>query len=49
MGLGAAWAENAHAMLGLEFGTGGSRIDRIAEACEARAAPASPALDRRRR
>ena len=49
MGLGAAWAENAHAMLGLEFGTVGSRIDRLAEACEARAAPASPALDRRRR
>jgi F420-dependent oxidoreductase-like protein len=34
MGLGAAWAENEHAMLGLEFGTVGSRIDRLAEACQ---------------
>jgi alkanesulfonate monooxygenase SsuD/methylene tetrahydromethanopterin reductase-like flavin-dependent oxidoreductase (luciferase family) len=34
MGLGAAWAENEHAMLRLEFGTVGSRIDRLAEACQ---------------
>jgi F420-dependent oxidoreductase-like protein len=33
MGLGAAWAEIEHTMLGLDFGTVGSRIDRMAEAC----------------
>lgn len=33
MGTGAAWAENEHTMLGLEFGTVGGRIDRLAEAC----------------
>jgi F420-dependent oxidoreductase-like protein len=33
-GLGAAWAEIEHTMLGLHFGTVGERIDRMAEACE---------------
>jgi F420-dependent oxidoreductase-like protein len=33
-GLGAAWAELEHTMLGLEFGTVGTRIARMAEACE---------------
>src|SRR3954453_19787590 len=33
LGLGAAWAEIEHEMLGLEFGTVGQRIDRMAEAC----------------
>lgn len=33
-GLGAAWAENEHTMLGLEFGTVRDRLDRLAEACE---------------
>jgi F420-dependent oxidoreductase-like protein len=32
-GIGAAWAENEHAMLGLEFGRVGQRIERLAEAC----------------
>jgi F420-dependent oxidoreductase-like protein len=32
-GIGAAWAENEHAMLGLEFGTAGRRIARLEEAC----------------
>ena len=32
-GLGAAWAEEEHAMLGLEFGTAGQRIARLDEAC----------------
>jgi F420-dependent oxidoreductase-like protein len=32
-GLGAAWAENEHTMLGLEFGTVGERIARLEEAC----------------
>lgn len=32
-GLGAAWAELEHEMLGLEFGTVGERIDRLEEAC----------------
>lgn len=32
-GLGAAWAEAEHTMLGLEFGTVGERMDRFAEAC----------------
>jgi F420-dependent oxidoreductase-like protein len=31
-GLGAAWAEAEHTMLGLEFGTVGQRMDRFAEA-----------------
>ena len=33
-GLGAAWAENEHTMLGLEFGTVGQRIARLEEACQ---------------
>jgi F420-dependent oxidoreductase-like protein len=33
-GLGAAWAENEHAMLGLEFGTIGERMDRLEEALQ---------------
>ncbi len=33
-GLGAAWAENEHTMLGLEFGTVGDRMDRLEEACQ---------------
>ena len=32
-GLGAAWAEGEHTMLGLEFGTVGQRIARLEEAC----------------
>ena len=32
-GIGAAWAEREHGMLGLEFGTVGSRIARLDEAC----------------
>src|SRR6266540_2181362 len=32
-GLGAAWAEGEHAMLGLEFGAVGQRIARLEEAC----------------
>ena len=32
-GLGAAWAEREHEMLGLEFGTVGQRIARLDEAC----------------
>jgi len=32
-GLGAAWAEIEHTMLGLEFGTAGQRIARMEEAC----------------
>jgi F420-dependent oxidoreductase-like protein len=32
-GLGAAWAEGEHRMLGLEFGTVGQRIARLEEAC----------------
>jgi F420-dependent oxidoreductase-like protein len=32
-GLGAAWAENEHAMLGLEFGSVGQRIEKLEEAC----------------
>ena len=31
-GIGAAWAEAEHTMLGLEFGTAGRRIDRLEEA-----------------
>lgn len=34
MGMGAAWAENEHCMLGLDFPPNGPRIDRLAEACE---------------
>jgi alkanesulfonate monooxygenase SsuD/methylene tetrahydromethanopterin reductase-like flavin-dependent oxidoreductase (luciferase family) len=34
-GIGAAWAENEHEMLGLEFGTTGQRIARLEEACRA--------------
>jgi F420-dependent oxidoreductase-like protein len=33
-GIGAAWAENEHTMLGLEFGTVGERMDRLQEACQ---------------
>jgi F420-dependent oxidoreductase-like protein len=32
-GLGAAWAESEHTMLGLEYGTVGERIARLEEAC----------------
>src|SRR5581483_9247394 len=32
-GIGAAWAENEHTMLDLEFGTVGQRIARLEEAC----------------
>jgi F420-dependent oxidoreductase-like protein len=32
-GLGAAWADNEHTMLDLEFGTPGQRIARMEEAC----------------
>jgi F420-dependent oxidoreductase-like protein len=32
-GLGGAWAENEHTMLGIEFGTVGDRLDRLEEAC----------------
>lgn len=33
-GLGAAWAEVEHTMLGLHFGTVGERMDRFEEACQ---------------
>lgn len=33
-GLGAAWAEREHIMLGLEFGTLRDRMDRFEEACQ---------------
>lgn len=33
-GLGAAWAEHEHTMLGLELGTVGARMDRLEEACQ---------------
>lgn len=33
-GLGAAWAEVEHSMLGLQFGTVGERMNRFEEACE---------------
>lgn len=33
-GLGAAWAEREHTMLGLELGTAGERLDRLEEACQ---------------
>lgn len=33
-GIGAAWAENEHQMLGLQFGTLGERMDRLEEACQ---------------
>jgi F420-dependent oxidoreductase-like protein len=33
-GIGAGWAENEHAMLGLPFGTKGDRADWLEEACE---------------
>jgi F420-dependent oxidoreductase-like protein len=33
-GVGAAWAELEHTMLGLEFGTVGQRIARLNEACQ---------------
>ena len=34
LGVGAAWAELEHTMLGLEFGTVGQRIARLNEACQ---------------
>jgi F420-dependent oxidoreductase-like protein len=34
LGIGAAWAENEHAMLGMEFGTAGQRVQWLDEACE---------------
>jgi F420-dependent oxidoreductase-like protein len=34
LGIGAAWAENEHAMLGIEFGTAGQRVQWLDEACE---------------
>lgn len=33
-GLGAAWAENEHTMLGLEFGTARDRLNRLEDACQ---------------
>ena len=33
-GIGAAWSETEHTMLGLEFGTAGERLERFAEACQ---------------
>jgi F420-dependent oxidoreductase-like protein len=33
-GLGAGWAENEHAMLGMPFGSKGDRADWLEEACE---------------
>lgn len=33
-GLGGAWAEIEHTMLGLEFGAVGERLDRLEEACQ---------------
>ncbi|MGH3097178.1 MAG: LLM class F420-dependent oxidoreductase [Streptosporangiales bacterium] len=33
-GIGAGWAENEHAMLGLDFGSRGDRADRLEEACQ---------------
>ena len=33
-GLGAAWAQVEHTMLGLEFGTARDRLDRLEEACQ---------------
>jgi F420-dependent oxidoreductase-like protein len=34
LGLGAAWSEDEHAMLGIAFGTAGERVERLAEACQ---------------
>jgi F420-dependent oxidoreductase-like protein len=34
LGIGAAWAENEHAMLGIEFGTAGRRVEWLDEACQ---------------
>src|SRR3954469_13924750 len=34
LGLGAAWAEIEHTMLGLEFGAVRQRIERLDEACQ---------------
>jgi F420-dependent oxidoreductase-like protein len=33
-GIGAAWAEIEHTMLGVEFGTAGERVARLREACQ---------------
>jgi F420-dependent oxidoreductase-like protein len=32
-GIGAAWSEPEHTMLGLEFGSAGERLERLSEAC----------------
>lgn len=34
MGMGAGWAEDEHAMLGIEFGSRRDRIERLGEACQ---------------
>jgi F420-dependent oxidoreductase-like protein len=34
LGIGAAWAENEHEMLGIEFGTAGRRVEWLDEACQ---------------
>jgi F420-dependent oxidoreductase-like protein len=34
LGIGAAWAENEHEMLGLEFGSAGRRVEWLDEACQ---------------
>ncbi|MDP9259696.1 MAG: LLM class F420-dependent oxidoreductase [Actinomycetota bacterium] len=34
LGIGAAWAENEHEMLGLDFGTAGRRVEWLDEACQ---------------
>ena len=33
-GIGAGWSETEHTMFGLEFGTAGQRMERLAEACQ---------------
>ena len=48
-GLGAAWAELEHTMLGLEFGTAGQRIARLEEACRVIKAPLDRGAERLRR
>jgi F420-dependent oxidoreductase-like protein len=34
LGIGAAWAENEHEMLGIDFGTAGRRVEWLDEACQ---------------
>jgi F420-dependent oxidoreductase-like protein len=34
LGIGAAWAENEHEMLGIEFGTAGRRVEWLDESCQ---------------